>query len=140
MFITSFMLSPWKASVLRKLINRIGENNLKMVLTRFCLCQCEFFVRNRDVYMHTCLPHIVSQSETCAVSRVNPLLRSLLLFQITEEDYFCAQVNTYARACNCIAQTQQSSYFFLFFNPPNVDPAVASSEILQPSILESVFS
>ena len=57
MRITAFEVGPGKASVLRKLIDKIGENNLKIV------CTDRNFSYEKELGMNADIKHIVSKSE-----------------------------------------------------------------------------
>ena len=72
MRITAFEVGGGKSSVLRKLINKIGENNLKTVCTDGNFCYEEELGKNADI------KHIVSKSETCLVESFNSVLRYYL--------------------------------------------------------------
>ena len=70
--ITAFVLGPGKSSVLRKLINKIGENNLKIV------CTDGNFSYEEELGINADIKHIVSKSETCLVESFNSVLRYYL--------------------------------------------------------------
>ena len=57
MRITAFEIGPGKSSVLRKLINKIGENNLKIV------CTDGDFSYDEELGMNADIKHIVNKSE-----------------------------------------------------------------------------
>ena len=61
MCITSFEVAPGQSSVLRKLIDKIGENNLKIVYTDVNFSYEEELGMNADIQ------HLVRKSETCLV-------------------------------------------------------------------------
>ena len=72
MRITAFEIGPGKSSVLRKLINKIGENNLKIV------CTDGDFSYDKELGMNADIKHVVSKSETCLVDSYNSVLRYYL--------------------------------------------------------------
>ena len=72
MRITAFEIGPGKSSVLRKLINKIGENNLKIV------CTDGDFSYDEELGMNADIKHVVSKSETCLVESYNSVLRYYL--------------------------------------------------------------
>ena len=57
MYISAFEVGLGKASVLRKLIDKIGENNLKIV------CTDRNFSYEKELGMNADIKHIVSKSE-----------------------------------------------------------------------------
>ena len=71
--ITAFEVGSGKASILRKLINKIGESNLKIV------CTDGNFLYEEELGMHTDIKHVVSKSETCLVESYNSVLRYYLV-------------------------------------------------------------
>ena len=73
MRITAFKVGPGKASVLRKLINKIGENNLKIVCTDGNVSY------EKDLGKNANIKHVVSKSETCLVESYNSVLRFYLV-------------------------------------------------------------
>lgn len=72
MRITAFEVGPGKTSVLRKLINKIGGNNLNIV------CTDGNFSYEEELGMYPDIKHIVSKSETCLVESYNSVLRYYL--------------------------------------------------------------
>ncbi len=70
--ITAFEVAPRQSSVLRKLIDKIGENNLKIV------CTDGNFSYDKDLGMNADIMHAVSKSETCVVESYNLVLRYYL--------------------------------------------------------------
>ena len=72
MCITAFEVEPGKASVLRKLIDKIGENNLKIV------CSDGNFSYKEELGINANITHIVSKSETCLIESYNSVLRYYL--------------------------------------------------------------
>ena len=72
MRITAFEIGPGKSSVLRKLSNKIGENNLKIVWTD------GDFSYDKELGMNADIQHVVSKSETCLVESYNSVLRYYL--------------------------------------------------------------
>ena len=70
--ITAFEVGPGKASVLRKLIDKIGEKNLKIV------CTDGNFSYEEELEMNADITHVVSKSETCLVESHNSVLRYYL--------------------------------------------------------------
>ena len=72
MCITAFEVGPGKASVLRKLIDKIGENNLKIV------CSDGNFSYKEELGINANITHIVSKSETCLIESYNSVLRYYL--------------------------------------------------------------
>ena len=67
--ISAFEVGPGKAAVLRKLIDKIGENNLKIVYTVGNLSYEE------ELFLIADIAHVVSKSETCLVESYNSVLR-----------------------------------------------------------------
>ena len=65
MRIPAFKVGPEKSSVLRKLIDKIGENSLKIVYTD------ENFSYEKELGMNTIITHVVSKSATCLVEKYN---------------------------------------------------------------------
>ena len=61
-----------KASVLRKLIDKIGENNLKIVRTD------GNFAYEEELSMNADIKHVINKSETCLVESYNSVLRYYL--------------------------------------------------------------
>ena len=61
-----------KASVLRKLIDKIGENNLKIV------CTDGNFSYEEELSMNADIKHVINKSETCLVESYNSVLRYYL--------------------------------------------------------------
>ena len=72
MRITGFEVVPGKASVLRKLIKKIGENNLKIV------CTYGNFSYEERPGMNSKFKHVMRKSETCLVENCNSILRYYL--------------------------------------------------------------
>ncbi len=72
MRITAFEVAPGKASVLSKLINKIGKNNLKII------CTNGNFSYEGELGMHTDIKYVLSKSETCLVESYNSVLRYYL--------------------------------------------------------------
>ncbi|MBQ2176971.1 MAG: IS1 family transposase [Alphaproteobacteria bacterium] len=68
MRITAFEVAPGKASVLSKLINKIGGNNLKII------CTNGNFSYEEERSMNADIKHVVSKSETCLVESYNSVL------------------------------------------------------------------
>ena len=61
MRISALEVDPGKDLLLRKLINKIGENTLKVV------CTDGNFSYEEELGMHTDIKHVISKSETCLV-------------------------------------------------------------------------
>ena len=72
MYITAFEVAPGQSSVLRKLIDKIGENNLKIV------CTDVNFSYEEELCLIADIAHVVSKSETCLVESYNSVLRYYL--------------------------------------------------------------
>ena len=72
MRISAFEVDPEKDLVLRKLINKIGENNLKIV------CTDGNFSYEEELSMNADIKHVISKSETCLVESYNSVLRYYL--------------------------------------------------------------
>ena len=72
MRITAFEVGPGNSKTLRKLITKIGENNLNIVCTDGNYSYGEELGINADI------KHIVSKSETCLVESYNSVLRYYL--------------------------------------------------------------
>ena len=62
--ITAFEIGSWKASVLREVINKIGENNLKTV------CTDGNFAYNAELSVNANIKHVESEFETCLVENI----------------------------------------------------------------------
>ena len=61
MCITAFEVGPGKASVLRKLIDKIGENNLKIV------CTDENFAYKEELEINANITYVFSKLVTCLI-------------------------------------------------------------------------
>ena len=72
MRITAFEAGPGKASVLRKLIYKIGENNLKI------FCTDGNFSYEEELGMNANIKHAVSKVETFLVKGYNSVLQYYL--------------------------------------------------------------
>ena len=72
MRIVVFEVGPGKVSVLRKLINKIGENNLKIV------CTDGNFSYEEELGMNADIKHVISKSETCLIESYHSVLRYYL--------------------------------------------------------------
>ena len=72
MCISAFEVGPGKKTILRKLLNKLGENNLNVVCTDGNFSYAEELSMNADI------KHIVSKSETCLVESYNSVLRYYL--------------------------------------------------------------
>ena len=66
MRISAFEVAPGKSSVLRKLINKIGENNLNIV------CTDGNFSYEEELGMDADIKHVVSKSENWFGSALLP--------------------------------------------------------------------
>ena len=71
--ITAFEVGPGQTSVLQKLIDKIGENNLKTV------CTDGNFAYEKELGKNANIKHVVSKSETCLVGSYNSVLRYYLV-------------------------------------------------------------
>ena len=89
MRITAFEIGPGKSSVLRKLINKIGENNLKIV------CTDGNFSYDEELGMNADIKHIVSKSETCLVESFKTLFSTM-----TKKNQGLQQITTDVRTLN----------------------------------------
>ena len=94
MRITAFEVGPGKASVLRKLIDKIGENNLKIV------CTDGNFSYEEELGMNADIKYVISKSETCLVESYNSVLRYYLA-RLQRKNQALEQINSDARALNC---------------------------------------
>ena len=76
--ITAFKVGGGKSSVLRKLINKIGENNLKTVYTDGNFCYEEELGKNADI------KHIVSKSDLLSgeLRGASPILNVAPVFRL----------------------------------------------------------
>ena len=72
MCITAFEVGPGTVSILRKLIDKIDENNLKIV------CTDGNFSYEKELSIDANITHVVSKSETCLVESYNSVLRYYL--------------------------------------------------------------
>ena len=102
MYITAFEVGAGKVSVLSKLINKIGENNLKIV------CTDGNFSYEEELGINANIKHVISKSETCLVENYNSVLRYYLARlhrSITSQSQVLQQIYTNARALNCFAST-----------------------------------
>ena len=72
MCITAFEVGPGKSKTLRKLIKKIGKNNLNIVCTDGNYSYGKELGKNVDI------KHVVSKSETCLVESYNSVLRYYL--------------------------------------------------------------
>ncbi len=70
--ITAFEVGTGKISILQKLIDKIGENNLKIV------CTDGNFSYEKELSINAGIKHVVSKSETCLVESYNSVLRYYL--------------------------------------------------------------